>query len=522
MKLQFDPFQLDTDRAELRTASGSIKLEPKVFRLLCLLVENSERVISKEEMIASVWDGRFISEAAVSTALKEVRKALGDDGDRQEYIRTIRGLGYRFVASVRIRPTDASVAAAVQQAERPVAPDGRGERPTIAVLPFSRTGLPDSFASLGDAIPADIISSLARMRWLRVIARESTFRFRQAEVDLAGLHGVLGARYCLLGRVELFGKQLEVSVDLVDTRSGGLIWSDRFARAVSDVHAVRHEIVTAVIAALDLQIPQAEAALARVKPVEHLDAWEAYHLGVSHVYRFNARDNAIAGSLFRRATDLDPGFSTAFAARAFTSFQDVMMGYEPDRQAALAAVRFAAERSVELDPLDPYANAAMGRVHILTGSPDDGLVWLDRSVELSPNYAKGHYSRAYLQVLRCETADTRAGIDMAIGLSPLDPLLAPMRTMKAMSFGIDGDYTAAADWAVMAARMASSHSTLVMFAVASCQLDGRTEAAAHWSRVVRETRPDMSISHYLKSLPFTKVGFREKVRSALLAAGFPD
>lgn len=98
---------------------------------------------------------------------------------------------------------------------------------------------------------------------------------------------------------------------------------------------------------------------------------------------------AIAGSLFRRATDLDPGFSTAFAARAYSSFQDVMMGYVRDHQAALAAGRFAAERSIELDPLDRYANAAVGRLHILTRSADDGLVWLDRSVDLSPNYAKG-------------------------------------------------------------------------------------------------------------------------------------
>ncbi len=522
MRLQFDPFDLDTDRAELRTASGPVKLEPKVFRLLRLLVENNERVISKDEMIAAVWAGRFISDAAVSTALKAVRKALGDDGDRQEFIRTVRGVGHRFVAPVRIRPTEVAISGPTPQAERPVVADGRGDRPTVAVLPFSRSGLPDGFASLGDAIPADIISSLARLRWLRVIARESTFRFRNADVDLGGLHSVLGASYCLSGRVELFGTQLEVSVDLVDTRSGGLIWSDRFERPIGDVHAVRHEIVGAVIAALDLQIPQTEAALARGKPVEHLDAWEAYHLGLSHVYRFNAHDNAIAGSLFRRATDLDPGFSTAFAARAFTSFQDAMMGYVPDRQAALDAVRFAAERSIELDPLDPYANAAMGRLHILTGSPDDGLVWLDRSVELSPNYAKGHYSRAFLQVVRCQTVATRAGIDMAIGLSPLDPLLAPMRTMKALSFGIDGDYASAADLAVLAARTATSHFAIVIAAVGMCQLDGRAEAAAHWARVVREVRPDPSITQYLTSMPFSDADFRNRIRSALQAAGFSD
>jgi hypothetical protein len=240
------------------------------------------------------------------------------------------------------------------------------------------------------------------------------------------------------------------------------------------------------------------------------------------VYRFNAHDNAIAGSLFRRATDLDPGFSTAFAARAYTSFQDVIMGYAPDHQAALAAVRFAAERSIELDPLDPYANAAMGRLHILTSSPDDGLVWLDRSVELSPNYAKGYYSRAFLQVVRCQTDATRADIDVAVGLSPLDPLLAPMRTLKALSLGIDGDYATAADVAVLAARTATSHFRILMAAVALCQLDGRTEAAARWARVVREIRPDPSITKYLKSMPYSDADFRNRIRLALQTAGFSD
>ncbi len=125
-------------------------------------------------------------------------------------------------------------------------------------------------------------------------------------------------------------------------------------------------------------------------------------------------------------------------------------------------------------------------------------------------------------MLRCQTSETRAGIDLAIRLSPLDPLLSPMRAMKALSFGIDGDYATAAHWAVLAARTATSHSTVVMAAVAFCQLDGRIDGAAHWARVVREVRPDMSINLYLKSLPFANADFRDKIRSALLAAGFYD
>lgn len=520
MIIEFSPFQLDTDRAELRTGDGPIAMEPKAFALLCLLVENPDRVISKDEMIATVWGGRFISDAAVSTALKLVRRALGDDGAAQAFVKTVHGRGHRFVAPVRIIGlTQATVSAAV---EVPSAPEPRGERPTLAVLPFAQMGLPGGFAALGDAIPAEIISSLARLRWLRVIARESTFRFRGDGVDLGAIRSVLGAGFCLSGRVELLGKRLSVSVDLVDAAFGTLIWSDHMEGPLDAVHAMRADIVSAVIAALDLQIPVAEAARARSKPIEALDAWGAYHLGMSHAYRFNAHDNAVAAALFRRATDLDPGFASAYAARSFTSFQNVMMGYIPDRATAVAQARAEAERSVELDPLDPYANMAMGRLGILTGRPQDGIGWINQSLELSPSYAKGHYSRGFVQVLSGNSAEGRAAIDISMRLSPLDPMLVPMRTMRALAYAQEGDYRMAADVAVQAAQISRGHFLCIMSAAALCQLGGRLDQAAHWARVVRESKPDASISLFSWQFPQENDRFRAIMAEALRKIGFPD
>jgi DNA-binding winged helix-turn-helix (wHTH) protein/tetratricopeptide (TPR) repeat protein len=526
MIIEFAPFHLNTDRAELRTGDGPIAMEPKAFALLCLLVENPDRVISKDEMIAAVWGGRFISDAAVSTALKLVRKALGDDGEAQAFVKTVRGRGHRFVAPVRIVSAVQGLVAAVPDTvaapDAVVGTDARGERPTLAVLPFTQTGLPGGFTTLGDAIPAEIISSLARLRWLRVIARESSFRFRGDGVDLGTIRSVLGAGFCLSGRVEVLGKRLSVSVDLVDTGTGALIWSDQMEGPLDAVHSMRADIVAAVISALDLRIPVAEAARARSKPIEALDAWEAFHLGMSHVYRFNAHNNALAAALFQRATDLDPGFASAYAARSFASFQDVIMGYKPDRAAAVAQARAEAERSVELDPLDPYANMAMGRLGILTGRPQDGIGWLNQSVELSPSYAKGHYSRGFAQVLSGNSAEARTAIDISMRLSPLDPMLAPMRIMRALSFGLEGDYRTAADLAVQSAQISHGHFVGTMNTVALCQLAGQPDQAAHWARMVRESKPDASIRLFSLAFPHENGQFRTILCNALRKAGFPD
>ena len=518
MILEFAPFELNIDRAELSGPDGLIALEPKTLALLRLLAENHERVLSKDEMIATVWGGRFVSDAAVSTVLKLVRKALGDDGTAQTYIRTVRGLGHRFVAPVRIR-APATVAAAGPVIEPRAQED---KRPTLAVLPFSQMGLASGFATLGDGLPAEIISSLARLRWLRVIARESSFRFRGPDVDLGGLKDVLGAGFCLSGRVEQFANRLIINVDLADTRSGSLVWSEHFERPLDDIHAVRAEIVSAVIAALDLQIPLAEAALARQKPVEHLDAWGAYHLGLSHMYRFNRHDNALAAGLFKRATDLDPGFASAFAARSFTSQQSAAMHYTSDRDANLRAARAEAERSHALDPFDPAANMAMGRLHLFDGRPEDGVMWLDRAVDLSPSFAKGHYSRAFLNVLSGRPDQTRSGIGIAMGLSPLDPMLAPMRMIRGLSYVVEGDYAAAADNAIQSMRMARTHYLGLLVCVAVCHLAGKAEATRYWAAVLRDLRPDAAVGDLARGIPFADAAVLQTLGGALRAMGLPD
>ncbi|MES2542607.1 MAG: winged helix-turn-helix domain-containing protein [Pseudomonadota bacterium] len=518
MILDFAHFTLDTGRAELRNGDAVVALEPKVYALLRLLVENHDRVVIRDEMIAVVWGGRFISDAAVSTALKQVRRALGDDGASQVFIRTLHGMGHRFVAPVRIK----AAAAAARQPDTTVTDDWPGGQPTIAVLPFGATGLPENFASLSDALPAEIISALSRLRWLRVIARESSFRYRGADVDIQGVRAVLGAGYCLTGRVEMPGGRMAVTVDLVDTAHGRLVWSDRLEGSPDDVHGMRHSIVQAVIAALDLQIPLAEAARARTRAVEALDAWSAYHLGLSHMYRFNARDNAIAAGLLQRATELDPGFASAFAARSFTSFQNAMMGYTGNRATEVDAARAFAERSVELDPLDPHANVAMGRVPILSGHPEDGLLWLERSVALSPSHAKGHYSMSFVQAMSSRPGEARDAVDLAMGLSPLDPLVASMLMMRGISFGIDGDFETAAKWNVRASRMAPTHFGGLVLTVAMCTLSGQDEAATHWIQMLRERRPDATWTQFLVGLPFQDSVFRQKLVSALIAAGLPE
>jgi TolB-like protein len=511
----FGSYALYPDRAELVGPEGSVRLEPKAFAVLRLLVENHDRVVSREEMIEAIWGGRFVSDAAVSTALKFARKAVGDDGAQQTMIRTMHGLGHRFVAPVERRVDATTVVQAVEPAQ-----EQTDRRPTIAVLPFVQNA--GEAVHVGDGLADEIISSLSRLRWLRVIARESTFRFRQDGIDLEGLRRVLGAGYALSGRVELVAGRLNVSVTLIETLSGSVVWSDRFNPALAELHLARQEITSAVIGALDLRISQAEAATARTKSTEMLDAWGAYHLGMSHFNRFNAHDNVIAAGLFERATVLDPGFATAFAAWSIARFQDAKLGYQTDFAAIAPDVRSLAERAVELDPYDPLASMAMGRVQSLEGNPEDGIFWYERSVRLSPNFAKGYFSQGVSDLLAGRNVQSCVDVDLSLGLSPLDPLLGPMLSIKAMSFLLEGNRALARDWSLQAVRSNQSHYIVIASTALICHLAGDAARAAHWTAVLLARRPDASVSMFQRALLFADLQTRAMIRRALVELGLPD
>lgn len=510
----FGPFELDTARVELR-ADGEVRpLEPQVFALLALLVENRERLVSRDEIIEKVWDGRVVSDAAVASRVKSARQALGDDGKTQRYIRTMRRQGFRFVAEARVMRD--AVPADLPAAQ----PADQGSRPSIAVLPFMLIGAAGRYAAVADALPHELIMELSRLRWLFVTARGSSFRLRATATDMGEVGRLLGVRYCLSGTVEVTGKKLAVTVELVDTRDGGIVWADRFAGPIDDVHQVREEIRSRILAALELQIPLHEAARARLAVTENLDAWSAYHLGLQHMYRFNRRDNAAASALFQQAVARDPGFARAHAGLSFVHFQTAFMRYTDDVAGETDLARSFALRGLELDPLDPFVNFTMGRSFWLVGDLETGLAWLERATSISPNYAQGIYARAWTETLAGRGREGRAHVDLAMRLSPLDPLHYAMLGTRAMTHMAEGEDLEAAAWAERAAHSPGAHVLIAMIAAAAHALAGDEARAASWAANVRTRNPTLTREDFFRSFPMKSEVMKARVSSALARHGF--
>jgi TolB-like protein len=514
MRYRFGTHELDPGQFELRRSGQVVPMEPQVFQLLRLLVENRARMVSKQEIAEQVWKLVAVSDASISSRIRSARIAVGDDGDRQQVIRTVHGQGFRFVADV----TEVAPATLAPPPAPASAPPG-ATKPGIAVLPFQPLGLPADLAVLCDAIPHEVIQTLSRLRWLSVIARGSSFRFRGPDQDLAVVGAALKVRYVLSGTVESTGRTVTLTLELADTRGGEVLWADRLTSALDELADLRARVVAHLIAALEAYIPLNEAREAQGVPWDRLDAWANYHLGLHHMHRFTAADNALAADLFARAVVQDPAFARAHAGLSFTSFQDAFLRYGPVHDTARAAARHHAERGLELDPLDPFANFTMGRSFWLSGELDLAGEWLDRATLLNPNYAQGFYARAFTDMLAGKAPQAQGGLETAIRLSPLDPLLYGMLGTRSLSLLQDGQYDAAATWGDRAAGTPGAHFLISMIALVANTLAGRDNQAAHWRADIRQRRPDASITHFLSAFPFKKAPVRQLVTEVLLQQG---
>ncbi len=522
MIYRFDRFTLDLSLGQLSRDREEVAVEPRVFALLCYMIEHRGRLVSKDELVEKIWDGRFISDTAISTLIKTARRVLDDDGKAQRLIRTVHGRGFRFVGTVE----ELVPAAAGRDLAPGEAPDGAaqetGEQPSIAVLPFRQIGQTGVYGAIAEAVPSELISSLSRLRWLKVLARGSTFRFRDETPDMDAIRTALGATYCLTGEVEIFGSDLALTVELADTRDGRIVWGDRRSGKVEDVHQMRTDIVSLVTAAMELHVSLNEAERARLRAPQTLDAWSLYHLGLRHMYRFNATDNAIAADHFARAVSLEPNFARAHAARSFTSFQSAFVNYGSDRGADIDNARRFAERCLELDPMDPFGNFNYGRSYWLRNDHEFGQTFLARAVGLSPSFSHGMYAHAFTNLMAGLGDQALPMLDEAIRLSPLDPFLYAMQSAKGFSLAHTGDMEQACRWLDAGSRQPGAHYLVSIIAAAVNRMAGKHDQARYWAERTRDLRPDASIEQFFVAYPLRDSRVRSEVHAALRDLGFSE
>ena len=369
MQFHFSDHVLDVDLRELTRGGESVAVEPQVFDLLVHLIENRDRVVTKDDLIETVWDGRIVSESTLTSRINAARKAVGDSGKDQIMIRTLARKGFRFVGDVQ--PQAANGGEAHAGAPQPLAAAGEPlyrqlpvlDRTAIAVLPFANLSGEPEQEYFSEGISEDIITALSKLRWFYVIARNSSFIYRGKSVHHQQIGEELGVGYVVEGSVRKDGDHVRITAQLVDVATGSHLWAERYDRNLADVFAVQDEITQAVVAAIEPQLYAAEDFRARRKTPDNMDAWDLVMRALSHYWRVTRQDNLVAQALLEKAISVDPAYGQALSLLAACHTFSAHMGWEEMSEAVPVAER-AALAAIRADSEDAWAHYALASVYL--------------------------------------------------------------------------------------------------------------------------------------------------------------
>ena len=376
-------------------------------------------------------------------------------------------------------------------------------RASLAVMPFLEEadsgGVRGGFA---DGLTHDIITRLAKLRDFFVIARGSVFALAERNIGPEDAGRRLNVDYVASGSVRYATGRVTVRVELIEVRTARIVWAEAFDHKLDDTFMVLDEIGNCIVSSISTEIEMVERNHAILKAPNSLNAWEAYHRGLWHMYRFTRTENELAQHFFGVAVRLDPTFARAYAGLSFTHWQNAFQRWGDREQESDRAFETAGQ-SLLVDDHNPAAHWAMGRALWLRGRQDESLHELEKAVDLSPNFALGHYALSFVQ---SQSGDPLAAIgssDHSRHLSPFDPLLFGMLGARAMAHVRLGQFDEAAEWALKAAARPNAHAIILAIAAHCLALAGRLDEARAFAASIRKVLPQYSADDFIGTFRFT-------------------
>jgi TolB-like protein/predicted Zn-dependent protease len=513
----FADLVLDTDRRELCRSGEALAVEPQVFDLLVYLVGNRDRVVSKDDLIGAVWGGRAVSESTLTSRINAARKAIGDSGEEQKLIRTIARRGLRFVGAVREQPPRDKVVAQGDGHREAVAlplPD----RPAIAVLPFANMTGDPAQEYFSDGMSEDIITALSKLRWFFVIARNSSFIYKDKAVHLKQVAEELGVGYVVEGSVRRDADRVRITVQLNDVSTGSHLWAERYDRCLADVFAMQDEITEAIVAAIEPQLYAAENFRAKRKAPGSMDAWDLVMRALSHYWRVTRQDSMVAQALLEKATAIDPNYGQALGVLAASHMFCAHMGWENIAEAAPIAER-AALKAIHTDSEDPWAHNALALVYMLKRRFDDSLAEFELALKLNPNFsmAQGYYGLTLSYCGRWQEGDLAAR--RALRLSPRDPFSAIYCGIASYAQFVGRNYAEAMRLAREGIRQRSDFVGAHRVLTAAAGMAGERDLARDALQELRRAQPGISLAWIAEQMPIKLDAEREHYVDGFRRAG---
>lgn len=573
MIFQFGQHSLDTETVELKAGSVAVDLEPQTFLLLQFLIENRDRVVSKDEIFEAVWEGRIVADSTLGFAVNAARRAVDDDGKAQAVIRTFPRRGFRFVAPV----VDAQVAVVIDEAgtNDPLTPrqkapspsdeppDGTAatrpgaarrwrmpaiaavlvviiaagglawwqswferdqpltelEKPSIAVLPLDNlSGDPEQEIFVA-GLNEDLNNALSRVPELLVISPNSTSAYKGKTVDVKLVAKELGVRHVVEGSVQRSGDRLRVTMQLIDGRNGANIWSERYDRNVTDLFDLQDEIVKKVLVELQVKLTTGDSARIYSRGTDNLEAWLLNVEAMDEGFKFTPETNARARTLFQAAIDADPNWASPVGGLAWTYREAVRRGWsksvEEDRRRGISL----ALKTIEMDPNEPLGYINLGNFYIESGRYEEGIALREKAIEIAPNHFFALVGLAWQLPFVGEEKRALDLYERAKTISPLHP--AWLTASEAFALHVDGQHERAIEaykksiaginFPILHGRLAAIYAEL-----------GRMDEAREQIQILLTKKPDAKIQDVTQILKFQDTRRIDWYVNLLQSAGLPE
>ena len=516
MQFTFEKFLLDTERRELCRDGMPVAMQPQVFDLLVHLIRNRSRVLSKNDLISSVWDGRIVSDSTLTSRINAARTAIDDSGEAQRLIRTIPRRGFRFVGEVQERPAHTVPAGECSSRIRqnPAASD----RPAIAVLAFENMSDDPEQEYFCDGLSEDLLTALSKVKWFFVIARNSSFNYKGRAVHIKQIAEELSVRYLVEGSVRKEGERVRITAQLNDASTGSHVWAERYDRHLTDVFAVQDEITNAIVAAIEPRIYDAEDFHARRKPPDNLDAWDLVMRALSHYWKVTRHDHLAAQAFLERAIALDPNYGQALSVLASSHMRAVHLGWA-DLATALPTAERAALKAVEVSFDDAWAHTALGSVYFSGRRLEEAITEFEIALQLNPNFCMTHGYHALALCYCGRTQEAFEAAHRAIRHSPRDPSLAIYHGVAGYARFIEGKYGEAIALAREAIRHRGDLTGAYRVLTVAAGMSGDVELAATGLRELCRIQPNISLEWIANQLPWKFDSDREHYLEGFRRAG---
>jgi TolB-like protein/Tfp pilus assembly protein PilF len=520
--LSFADFQIDLDRGCLRQQSGGILvLRPKSFDVLCYLLENAGRLVSRDELMQAVWSDVVVTEDSITQCIMEVRRALGEQGAK--ILKTVPRRGYLLEAKV----TRSAAPPAAPWAEHHAAVavfEGRPAPalpnwPSLVVLPFANLSGEAEQDYFADGMTEELTTALTQIRWFFVIARNSAFTYKGRTVDLRQVGRELGVRYVLQGSVRKAGSRVRIAAQLAEARTAHNLWVERFDGTMENIFELQDRVAEAVAGAIEPNLKAAEIGHSAAKPTESLDAYDLYLRALPHLYSNERAGSDAALALLHQAIALDPNFALAKGQLGLTHINRKVQGWSGSDEWA-EGIRMSREALAAARD-DPSTLRMSGNaIGYLAHDFEAGLAAVRRALVLNPNSAQVLNSAAWAHNHACLPESAIPLFERAMRLSPLDPEMPYMMSGIGMAHLIAGNPAAAIPWGERSVQQGAAWGAGHRVLIASLVLAGRVAdaqaAVSAFQSIIPQTRKLDTILTTWRSREFA-----ERYVAALRAAGLP-